>query len=116
MNCKYIASALFIFSIGFSVSAKQPPVDLRAGSVTAQDFFLYACVHEYKKRHSIKSFDSSVAYAVEYSNLSSEALDRIYQLAKDFSKALDSPNYEDQEHGLTAVLVACQNESKKGFE
>lgn len=94
----------------------QPPVDLRIGSVTVQDFFLYSCVHEYKKLNLIKHFDSSVAYAVEYSDLSSEDLGRIYQLAKDFAKTIGTQKGEDQEHGLPAVLLACQNESRNGFE
>ena len=82
-------------------------------SVSAQDFFFFSCVRQYMEFNSINVFDGSVAYAVEYSNLRSKELSDIYSSAKKFAETIPKPNYQDQEHGLPAVLVLCQKESHK---
>ena len=88
----------------------KPPTDPRQGSVTKQDFFFYSCMQHYMQMNAIRVFDGSVAYAVEFSDLSSEELTRIHQSAKSFAETLPKPDYADQEHGLPAVLVACQKQ------
>jgi hypothetical protein len=92
--------------------AAGPPRDPREGSVTKRDFFFYSCVHEYMQANAIRNFDGSVAYAVEYSRMSGEELNRIYIAATAFAKSIGAPDYSDTEHGLPAVLVACEREAK----
>ena len=87
--------------------------DPREGSVNARDFFFYSCVREYLQANSIRNFDGSLAYAVEYSSMPADELDRIYAAAATFAKTLASPNYSDPEHGLPPVLVSCEKEAKR---
>ena len=104
--------SLFYFVFASEVLA-DPPTDPRYGTVTKADFFLYSCVHEYMKINKIKAFDGSISYAVEYSALSSNELIRLYDLAQRYAASIRKPDYNDTEHGLPAVLVLCQLESKK---
>ncbi len=69
--------SLFYFVFASEVLA-DPPTDPKSGTVTKSDFFLYSCVHEYMKINKIKAFDGSVSYAVEFSSLSSDELNRLY--------------------------------------
>ena len=87
--------------------------DPREGSVNARDFFFYSCVREYLQANSIRNFDGSLAYAVEYSSMPADELDRIYAAAATFAKTLSAPNYSDPEHGLPPVLVSCEKEAKR---
>lgn len=97
-----------------ATAGEAPPADPRVGSVTAQDFFFYSCVREYMQYQSIRVFDGSVAYAVEYIQAPHEVLDRIYEAARDFALGIRAPDYTDEEHGLPAVLVLCRQESESG--
>ena len=96
-----------------AANANEPPRDPRQGTVTSQDFFFYSCVREYMKANYIPIFDGSVAYGVEYSDLSSEVLSRLHKAAQTFARTIRAPDYSDQEHGLPAVLVVCQEEAKR---
>ena len=105
---------VIIYILFFSVASYAgSPVDSKAGSVTKRDFFFYSCVREYMLANSIQVFDGSVSYGVEYSNLNFEQLSAISKAAKKFAGSIRAPDYKDIEHGLPAVLVLCQNESKK---
>ncbi len=95
------------------VFAESPPVDPRQGSVDSKDFFFYSCVREYMKQNSIKIFDGSVEYGVEYSDLASIDLLTIGKAALDFASKIRKPNFDDLEHGRPAVLVLCEKESEK---
>lgn len=85
--------------------------EARQRAVTKRDFFFYSCVHEYMAAHSIRNFDGSLAYAVEYSDLSAEELTRLHNSAKAFARTIGPPDYTDEEHGLRAVLVLCQQQA-----
>lgn len=104
--------SLFYFVFASEVLA-DPSTDPKSGTVTKADFFLYSCVHEYMTINKIKAFDGSVSYAVEFSSLSSDELNRLYDLAQRYAASIRKPDYNDTEHGLPAVLVLCQLESKK---
>jgi hypothetical protein len=105
---------LLVNILAFSIACHAvPPTDPRMGSVTKQDFYLYSCVREYMRANSIQIFDGSVSYGVEYSNLNFEELSEINKAAKQFASSIRAPDYKDVEHGLPAVLVLCQNQSKK---
>jgi hypothetical protein len=65
------------------------------------------------KANSIQIFDGSVSYGVEYSDLNYKELSAINKAAKKFAGSIGAPDYKDVEHGLPAVLVLCQSESKK---
>lgn len=102
------------FSLVFSVTVHAgPSMEPQMGSVTEQDFFFYSCIREYMLANSIQVFDGSVSYGVEYSNLNFDQLSALNKAAKKFAKAIRAPDYKDIEHGLPAVLVLCQQESKK---
>ena len=89
-----------------AVSAEEPsPVSMR-------DFFVYGCVREYTKAHSFPEFDSSVAYAVEYSRASDEVLSRVYAAAKAFATTIRAPDLSDTEHGGVAVVALCLEKSR----
>ncbi len=104
--------SLFYFVFASEVLA-DPSTAPKSGTVTKADFFLYSCVHEYMTINKIKAFDGSVSYAVEFSSLSSDELNRLYDLAQRYAASIRKPDYNDTEHGLPAVLVLCQLESKK---
>lgn len=109
-----ILSLTLLLASCSSASKNYPPAtDHRIDSVTEQDFFFYSCVRQYMEINSIDVFDGSVTYAVEYSNVSSKNLSRIYESAKSFAQTIRKPDYQDKEHGLPAVLVLCQRESRK---
>lgn len=77
-----------------------------------RDLFHYACVREYTRAHSLPQFDSSVAYGVEYSQVSEDILNRVYAAAKVFAATLLSPDIKDTEHGGVAVLALCLEKSR----
>jgi hypothetical protein len=85
---------------------------VRSKSVTNADFFFYSCVHEYMKAHSIKIFDGSMAYAVEYMDAPAETIMTLHKAAKDYALTIRAPDYSDPEHGLPAVFVLCQDKAK----
>lgn len=91
----------------------EPSSTLRGGSVSPRDFFLYSCVNAYMKANAIRIFDGSVGYGVEHSRLSGEELSALHAAAADFAQTIRAPDYADQEHGLPAVLVLCQDASEK---
>jgi hypothetical protein len=96
-----------------SASSVEVTTDPQKSFVGSDDFFLYSCLREYMAMNSIQIFDNSGALVVEYSNLSSEALNQIYQSAKTYAETIPSPNFTDSEHGLQAVIFLCQRESVK---
>ena len=96
-----------------AAAAADAPKDPREGSVTKRDFFFYACVHEYMRANGVQNFDGSVAYAVEFSKLSGDEMDRLYNAATAVAEKIGAPNYKDPEHGLHAVLVDCERAARK---
>ena len=76
--------------------------------VSVEDFFTYACIRQYEQRNSIRSYDGSLAYAVEWVDVDAETLDRLNAAAAEFAATLPAPNYADAEHGLYAVAAACR--------
>jgi len=81
-------------------------------AVSMRDFFHYACVQEYIRTHSFTEFDNSVAYGVEYSQVSDDVLSRVYAAAKAFAATLRAPDLTDEEHGGVAVLALCLEKSR----
>ena len=79
--------------------------------VSAADYFFYVCVDEYMKANSIRQFDGSEGYALEYSNEPAEVLIALHDAASEFAATIRAPDYSDPEHGLPAVLALCKNES-----
>lgn len=97
---------------GCSSTAPNPVLAQGTDSVSMRDFFLYGCVREYTKAHSFPEFDSSVAYGVEYSQVSDDVLSRVYAAAKAFASTLRAPDLTDAEHGGVAVLALCLEKSR----
>lgn len=106
-------ACVLAFGTALASCAASLAADPRQAPVTARDFFLYSCVHEYMQANAIRSFDGSVAYAVEHSRLSAEELDRLYDQARAFAQSIRAPDYADEEHGRPAVLAACAREAGK---
>ncbi len=99
----------FVLIVYVGVSEASDP---QRGSVTNADFFFYSCVHEYMKAHSIKLFDGSMAYAVEYMDAPAETIMTLHKAAKDFALTIRASDYSDPEHRLPAVLVLCKDKAK----
>jgi hypothetical protein len=110
------AAWLLLLLFAWSASAADPQPSARRRSepraVGPRDFFLYGCVREYAKAHSLPVFDDSTGYAVEYSTMGPEEMSRLYDAAKQFARTLRAPDLADEEHGGVAVLALCLEESR----
>lgn len=89
-----------------------PAPDSERPAVSMRDFFFYSCAREYSKTHAFPLFDSSAAYAVEYSDASAETLSRVHAAARAFALTMRAPDLSDAEHGGVAVLALCLQESR----
>lgn len=81
--------------------------------VSLADFFAYSCVQAYTTKHELPAFDSSVAYAVEFSTGSAEDFSRLYEQAEAFAAQMPAPDMSDPEHGRVAVMARCLEQSRK---
>ncbi|WP_460049298.1 hypothetical protein [Sessilibacter sp. MAH2] len=109
-----LRTIIFITIFAFSVIAfAGPSKDLRMGTISKSDFFFYSCVRQYMLANSIKVFDGSVNLGVEYSNLNYQELMEIGNKSKAYAASIRAPDYSDSEHGLSAVLILCQEEGEK---
>ena len=55
---------------------------------TTRDFFVFACMQEYRKQHDIPLYDGSLGYAVEHVAAAPESLDALYAAAKAVAASL----------------------------
>lgn len=108
---------VILFSLGACSSYRvESPQKEATRNISKRDFFFYNCVHEYMKKNSIQNFDASVGLAVELSKFSFEELNEINKSAKNTAFGIRAPDYSDEEHGLPAVLIICQDESEKIYQ
>lgn len=96
----------------FGSEARTPPAEEVRRAVEPRDFFLYGCVREFAKAHSLPEYDTSIGYGVEYGRLTAEEMSRLYDAAKAFALTLPAPDPSDEEHGGVPVVAACLEEAR----
>ena len=100
-----------LLSAAFILSACAIRPDGPLGIASAFDFFTYSCIRQYEEMHSIRSYDGSLGYAVEWSHLGADELERLSASARVAAASIPAPNYADTEHGLPAVALVCRRAS-----
>jgi hypothetical protein len=93
---------------GCTAANARSKTEAPARAVSAADFFFYSCVHEYLKTRALPVFDGSMAYAVEFSDLEPQRLDRLHAAARKHARTIRAPDLSDPEHGRPAVLALCR--------
>jgi len=103
---------LLLTALTASGSEAKPSTPAGRRAVEPRDFFLYGCVREFAKAHSLPAYDSSTGYAVEFGRIEPEAMTRLYDAAKAFALKLRAPDPSDEEHGGVPVIALCLEESR----
>lgn len=113
MKCSDFLCSLIGMGFASVTLADDPVAELFPDrpEVSAADYFFYVCVDEYMRANSIRQFDGSEGYALEYSSEPAEVLIALHEAASEFAETIRAPDYSDPEHGLPAVLALCKDES-----
>lgn len=106
----HIRKAVLLYAVAVLAACSVRP-DGSLGIASASDLFAYSCIRQYEEMHSIRSYDGSLSYAVEWSRLGAEELERLSASARAVAASIPAPNYADTEHGLPAVAAVCRRAS-----